>query len=226
MTARNFAILIVAVCVLASGAAWLYVRSGAPRSAGALQSQDHATGAAPQNNPAAPDAPDRGLSREGRAPDIPLTDAAAAYDAYMDELALGDRVAQFIANRDRMSADERQREADALLSRVAALEAEDRLIKAQSVYLKAAIYDALDPHEGETARRALLESLAGEPQSDPDPYADDARYKELKRREKEIINEVLSSSHFPDGMTREEYLERELSALSRELYGSRTDQSD
>jgi hypothetical protein len=224
VTVKKAAILSFAACALASGAIWLSVRSGEPLDASAPQSPAAQT--ALKNNTAAPDTSVSEYPPEGPSPGTPLTEAAAAYGAYMEELTLGDRVAQFIENRDRMSAGDRQREADALLSRIAALAAEGRLIKAQSVYLKAAIYDALDPRDDEGARRALLESLEGEPQSERDPYENDARYKELKRREKEIIKEALASSYFPDGMTRQEFLERELSALSREIYGSDANKND
>lgn len=226
MTARNAAIVVIAICALASGAAWLVIRSGEPRDASALQSPPLTAKTASQNAAAAPDRPASEALAETPSAETALTETTAAYIAYMDELTLGDRVAQFIENRGRMSAGGRQREADALLSRIAALEAEGRLIKAQSVYLKAAIYDALAPRDDEGARRALLESLEGEPQSERDPYENDERYKELKRREKEILKEAMASSHFPGGMTREEYLERELSALSLEIYGSDAGESD
>lgn len=226
MTRRNAAILVFLSCALAGGAFWRFAQSDAPRETVSLQSPAPGASAVSQVNAGEPAAPAVEASAQDPLREAALTQTDTAYGAYMDELTLGDRVAQFIANRDRMSAPDRQQEADALLSQIAALEAGGGLIKAQSIFLKAAIYDALDPQAGEDARRALIESLKEEPQSERDPYERDARYKELKRREKEIINEALTLSHFPGGLTREEYLQEKLTALSRDIYGADADKSD
>ena len=148
-------------------------------------------------------------------------DARAAAEAYAARFGVGADVRAYADGAASMSAAERERRADALLAAIDAAEADGVLAGQQAPYLRGALAAARFADDPARRDAALAEIAAAEaarraalPPIDHGPAF--ARY---KRREAEIVAQVQERTTFPDGLTRSEYLRRELDRARIEAYG-------
>lgn len=131
---------------------------------------------------------------------------------------------QFFAQAERLPAGERERRAQALQRDIDAYEGAGELSAGETVLLRVALIRATvaDP-----ARQAeLVEVLAARYRGEAErrnaqwlqQQAQDPRFRDYKRREQEIVAEVMAMRAFPGGLSRDEYLRQRLQAERERVY--------
>lgn len=197
--------LIAVVVVGGMGALWLALRSAPPQTPTA-------------GDPAAP--------AEAVAQTAPETAAPARPDAqpdalkrYPEQRLFVDEVRDFFDAAGELPEEEREGRAAALRERIAEQEREGGLLPAEALMLKLALLRATsdDPAVLDHESRRLIESHQ-RARAERAPAPPDPRFETYKRRESEIVREVLALEEIPGGLTRDEYLRRRLRDLRSEVY--------
>lgn len=211
-----FLVLIGAVAV-ASGIAWRFAAPQDEREEAAPPEPD-LTASPPATPPASPaGALPAETAQEQEAPD------AAALAAYESRLSVQGEISAFLEEADRLRADEKEAHAEALAARVRDLEEAGYLLGAQSFYLQAALASAQFSGD-EAARQAALAALRADYEgAAPSTRHLDEKFQRYKAREREIVADAMAREVFPDGLTRNDYLRRELDTALREAYGPERD---
>ena len=184
--------------------------------------------------PDAADAPERADAPSVAPPDTPALppgasgpngptpeEMKAADRAFRARSGVGTRVRAYAGAAPAMSAAERDRAAGALLAEVAAREADGTLVSSQAPYLRGVI--ALAQHADDQAARdaalARIEADAEARRAAAPPIDHGAGFAAYKAREAQIVAEVQGRTAFPDGLSRSDYLRRELDRARIEAYG-------
>jgi hypothetical protein len=151
------------------------------------------------------------------------TQPRAARDRHQERNAFTGEVRDFFDSADDLSDREREVRAAALRERIEERERGGALLPQEALLLKLALLrittddPAVLDHEG----RSLVESYQ-EAQAERVPVPPDPRLELYKRRESEVVREVLALDEIPGGLTRNEYLRRRLRELRSEVYSAAT----
>ena len=146
---------------------------------------------------------------------------AEALASYERTLAVQGEIAAFLEAAERLPKDERARRAAALAGRIDELEAARIAIGAQAEFLRAVVRSAEladDPAARDAAIAAIKAKYAAVA---PSTRHLDQRFQRLKAREQEILRAAEGRTHFPNGLSREEFLRQELDAALAEAYSER-----
>jgi hypothetical protein len=144
-----------------------------------------------------------------------------------EQNAFTDEVRDFFDSAEALSDEERALRAAALRERIAEQERGGGLLPAEALLLKLALLRVTtdDPAVLDHESRSLTESYR-EAQAARTPAAPDPRFEAYKRRESEIVREVLALEEIPEGLTRDEYLRRRLRDLRSEVHSSASTEPD
>lgn len=199
------------VALLAAGVALAAIVAGTARMRG-----DDARAVSPA--PPTASASDAGVDPEARR--LLATPQARAWRS---RKAFEREVQAFVRGAPRMPMPARERRADALQARIADEAQAGRLSAGERFLLEAAVLRAVKP-KAEHATR--LRALAARYRADARlaearwraQLASDPRFGDYKRREAEVVAEVMAMSRFPDSLDRDEYLRRRLQAERERAY--------
>lgn len=209
-------LVLIGAAAVAGGIAWRFASRQDQREE-AVSLQPDLTAGSLANPPATPAAAPPAAAMEQEAQD------AAALADYESKLSVQGEISAFLEGADRLRADEKKARAEALAARVRDLEKGGYLLGPQSFYLQAALASAQFSGD-ETARDAALAALRAEYEgAAPSTRHLDEKFQRYKAREREILADALVREIFPDGLTRDDYLRRELDAALREAYGPERD---
>lgn len=131
---------------------------------------------------------------------------------------------QFFDQAARLSAAERERRAQALQQDIDAYERAGELSAGETVLLRVALVRATvaDPARQAEQVEALAARYRGEAERRNAQWlerqAHDPRFRDYKRREREIVAEVMAMGAIPNGLSRNEYLRQRLQAERERAY--------
>ena len=205
-------ITVTTLAVIAAMAAWWFRDRGV--TAPAAAPPDRVVEAPVVDGDAVTDAqapvPERGVTERDR-----------VLDAYYEPLRFRDAITAFIDSAPERSTAENLARAGELSARIRQYQEAGYLPLPQARFLEGAIVNAVyadDPG----ARRQALEDLRAEYAARAEaPSTDhlDARFDAYKRREAEIVGDVMAGEP-PSGMTRDAWLRQRLDELRNDIYGA------
>ena len=148
-------------------------------------------------------------------------DMRAAADAYAARSGVGGRVRDYADGAPSMPQAVRDDVAETLLEDIAAGEADGVLAGQQGAYLRGVVAAARYADDPSARGAALAEIAAAEAarRAALPPIDHGAAFDAYKAREAALIAEVQGRTTFPDGLSRSEYLRRELDRARIEAYG-------
>ena len=171
------------------------------------------SGSAPES------APPTELSDSTSPPQPRVQRAFQAYDEYRRLFRVSDAVREYLDTRDALTPSEREYREVELRRQLDQLEAENRLSAGEALALKLALI-ARDDEPAKAEGLALIERYDRERKArlaafraNPDP-----EFQNYKTREAEIVREVMAMEHYPDGLTRNEYLAQRLAGARQAAY--------
>lgn len=144
-------------------------------------------------------------------------------DAYRVRQLFSERVRDFFAHPDALSAAAREAEATALLEQVEQFEARGELSAAEAVSLRLGLLRSSTDDSQFTAEAAqIIEDYQMRHEQAMAQYRahPPAGFNDYKARERKIVEEVRQLESIPDGLSRGQYLRQRLQAAREESYAA------
>ncbi|GGX63193.1 hypothetical protein [Saccharospirillum salsuginis] len=145
--------------------------------------------------------------------------AFLAYEEYRRLFRVSDAVREYLDTRDALTPSEQDYREVELRRQLNQLEAENKLSAGEALALRLALIER-DDAQAKADGLALIERYDRERKArlaafraNPDP-----EFQNYKTREAEIVREVMAMEHYPDGLTRNEYLARRLAEARQAAY--------
>jgi len=142
-----------------------------------------------------------------------------AYEEYQRLFQLSDAIREYLDSRDSLTDTEQAYREVELERQLNRLEADKKVTASEALALRLALIEP-DDEQAKAKGLALIEQYDRERQerlaairANPDP-----EFRSYKAREAEIVKEVLAMDHYPDGLSREEYLARRLAEARQDAY--------
>jgi hypothetical protein len=149
---------------------------------------------------------------------------------YQELRAFQEEARAFFAQQDELSEVEREARAAALREQVVAKQREGLLVPGEALLLELGLLKATldDPAVYEHEARALIEKHEQEVERRREEAASrpDPRFDAYKRREAEVVREVMALEEIPEGRSRADYLRERLQRLRSEIYGDGAGEAD
>lgn len=145
-------------------------------------------------------------------------------EAYYEQLNFRQHFSGQLNQFEHDSEVEKRKRKVALFAKISELEAATYFTADQGLVLKLAVLGkALTGQELETAAKQLKAAYQNQSEAILAAHAanSDPLWAEYKQREREIVKEVLALSEYPEGLSREQYLQQRLDAARREIYSQR-----
>jgi hypothetical protein len=206
---------------LALALATVFVAALALRDEPVAPGGEEAAAARPPGSPPGPRSDAR-----GPAPTLPPGEPAQLPpDArrYQDLRAFQEEARAFFAEQADLPEVEREARAAALRTELAEKKREGLLLPAEVLVIELGLLEASvdDPAVYEHEARLLLEGSERDAQRKAEASRADPRFEAYKRREAELVREVMALDEIPGGRSRNDYLRERLQQLRSEIYAGR-----
>jgi hypothetical protein len=179
-------------------------------------------GAAAARQPGSP--PGLPSDARGPAPALPpgeLAQLPPGARRYQELRAFQEEARVFFAEQADLPELERETRAAALRKELAEMKREGLLLPAEALVIELGLLEASasDPAVYEHEARLLLEESEREARRRAEASRADPRFEAYKRREAELVREVMALEEIPGGRSRNDYLRERLQQLRSEIYG-------
>jgi hypothetical protein len=146
----------------------------------------------------------------------------AHLEQYLNNLSAGQQIKQQLEKLPELTEAKQQQEVEKLLLQVDDYFDKHFISQNELIFLKLAIMKySLSPSDYQTYATNLIAHYQQNSQKKWQEYLThrNPQFINYKQKEKELVERIMQMESFPDGLTREQYLRREIEKLKAEAYG-------
>lgn len=146
----------------------------------------------------------------------------AELDAYLRQLAAGNRIKQQLEELQNLSGDDQEQLAQSMLRQVDNFFEQKQINQSELLFLKLAVMKyVMSPDSYKEYANREIKDYEQLSQQKWQEYLNNRspEFIDYKQKERELVERIMQMNSFPDGLTREQYLRQEIEKLKAEAYG-------
>lgn len=146
----------------------------------------------------------------------------AELDAYLKQLAAGNRIKQQLEELQSLSGNDQEQLAQSMLQQVDNFFEQKQISQSELLFLKLAVMKyVMSPDSYKEYASSEIKNYEQLSQQKWQEYLNNRspEFIDYKQKERELVERIMQMNSFPDGLTREQFLRQEIEKLKAKAYG-------